>query len=800
VSTFFNDIKYSFRMLAKNPGFTAIALVTLAIGIGANIAMFSVVNVVLLRPLPFDEPDQLVRLTAVRERSKFLSPRIVSYPDFVDWREQSRSFVDLAAYDSETRDIFAREFPENLTGLTVSYGFFKMLGAHAELGRTFIKGEDQPGATGVIVLGHKMWQRHFSGDHDVLGQTVQLDEMTYTIVGVLPADFPGHLFDNPEFFTPLRDRSERNYACYKVIGRIHPDITLGQAQERLSNAVGRLHEEHQGAIADARMTAFSEYVAGNARLYLLTLLGATGFVLLIACVNLANLILARMAARQREIAVRRALGASLVRVARQVLTESLLLTFLGGGLGVLLASWTSDLLRLHLARFVPRANEILVDGRTMCFAFALALGTGALVALIPILRLRSTSPRILLGDRSQSAHGGSRLGDALVVCEIGAALILLMGAGLMIRTFYNLTTAHPGFDAGRLLSFRVRLPASRYEHVSQRQVFCQQTIDHLNALPGVANVAMSNMIPYGRAGMYTEIVVPGRSTEEGGKYTDIACHVITSDYLSTLNIPVFSGRSFGQQDFSGQSRTVLVNQKLAETCWSHEDPLGQLINVGWSDDRYEVVGVVGNTFQEDPTEDVEMSVYLPYGSVITDQYCGLYGFVVRTHGDPAGMVSSVRQAMLDVDPALPVQRLAPMDEHMAGSIRQERFTLTSLGLFAGLALILVVIGIYGVVSYLVNRRTHEMGIRMAVGASCSRIVVMILRKGVILATTGSVIGIAGAAGLTQFLSSYLYGITPTDPITFVAVAVMVIGVTLLACVVPARRAAKIDPMKALRYE
>jgi putative ABC transport system permease protein len=800
MSTLINDIKYAFRQLRRNPGFTIVAILALALGLGINTSVFSVVNTVLLRPLPFDEPDQLVRLTAVRERSQFLDPQIISYPDFVDWREQSRSFVDLTAYDSETRDILAGEFPESLMGLTVSYGFFKMLGAHAELGRTFIEGEDQPGAAGVIVLGHKTWQRHFSGDHDVLGQTVQLDEMAYMIVGVLPADFPGHLFDNPEFFTPLRDRRERNYASYKVIGRIHPDVTLGQAQERLSNAVARVQEERSGAIADARMTRFSEYVVGNTRPYLLALLGATGFVLLIACVNLANLILARMAARQREIAVRRALGASLVRVARQVLTETLLLTCLGGGLGVLLASWTSDLLRLHVARFVPRADEILVDGRVMCFAFALALGTGALVALVPILRLRSAGPRSLLGERSRSAHGGSRLSDALVVCEIGAALILLMGAGLMIRTFYNLTTAHPGFDAGHLLSFRVRLPASRYEDVSQRQAFCQQTIDHLHALPGVAGVAMSNMIPYGRAGMYTEIVVAGRSAEEGGKYIDIGCHVITSDYLSALDIPVFSGRPLSQQDFSGQSQTVLVNQKLAETCWSHGNPLGQLIKVGWADGAYEVVGVVGNTFQEDPAEDVEMSVYLPYGSETTDRYCGLYGFVVRTHGDPADMVSTIRQAMLEIDPALPLQRLAPMDQHMAGSIRQERFTLTSLGLFAGLALVLVMTGIYGVVSYLVNRRTQEMGIRMAVGASCTRIVVMILRKGVILATTGSVIGIAGAAGLTRFLSSYLYGITPTDPVTFVAVLVLVMGVTLLACVVPARRAARIDPMAALRYE
>jgi putative ABC transport system permease protein len=800
MSTLWQDIRYGFRMLVKSPGFTIVAVLTLALGIGANTAIFSIVNAVLLRPLPFREPDRLVQLSAVRERATFLPAEILSYPDFADWRNHCRSFDELAAYTSETKDIIIQGLPENLSGLAVSWGFFKVLGVDAELGRTFIEGEDQPSAAGVVVLGHPMWQRYYAGDIDVLGQTIQLDEEAYTVVGVLSADFPYHLVDNPHFVIPLRDRPARRHASYTVIGRIRSGIPLVQAQEEFSAVVTRLHEEQEGDIADGHLTPLFKVVVGDTRMYLLALLGATGFVLLIACVNLANLVLARMGTRQKEIAVRRALGAGLLRVTQQMLEESLLLALLGGVAGLLLAWWTSDLLRLYLVGFIPRANEIHVDGRVMCFALVVALVTGFLVAIVPVLRLRRFGPQTLLGERLTSTPLSHQLSDALVIFEISAALILLMGAGLMIRTVYNLTTVHQGFKADHRVSFRVRLPASRYTDLTQRQAFCQQAIDRLNALPGVDRAAMSNMIPYGRTGMYINIRILGRSAEQGGDLRDIGCHVITSDYFSVLDIPLFRGRSFEPHDFADKTHTVLINQKLAQTCWPSEDPLGQRIQVGWSDDVYEIIGIVGNTFQEDPTEGMDMNLYLPYGSDITDQYCGLYGFVIHTHSDPASMVGPIRTAMLEVDPALPLQRLAPMYQHITGSIRQERFTLISLTFFAGLALVLVIIGIYGVVSYLVSRRTHEVGIRMAVGASYSHIMAMILKKGVVLAVTGSAIGIAGARGLTRFLSGYLYEIAPTDPVTFVSVAIIMTGVTLLACLIPARRAAKVDPMEALRYE
>ncbi len=796
----YNDIKYGFRQLRKNPGFTAIAILTLALGLGINTSVFSVINTVLLRPLPFTEPDRLVRISAIRERATFLSEEILSYPDFADWREQSRSFINLAAYTSESKDIITNKIPENMWGLTVSQGFFDILGVNPILGRTFIEGEDQPGSPGVIVLSHNMWKQHFSGNSDILGQTVLLDEDAYTVVGVLPVDFPSHLIDNAEFFIPLKERRGRDYACYTVIGRIGPDVTLAQARERLSTMAARLHEENQEAIAGAHITPFFEYVIGNTHLYLLALLGATGFVLLIACVNLANLMLARTTARQKEIAVRRALGAGLFRVAWQLFIESILLTVIGSMCGLLLAFWTSDLLRLYLIRIVPRANEINIDGRVMCFTLIMAIGTGLLVAIAPVLRLRGCTPHSLLGERLKSSSVRNRLSDALIVFEISAAIVLLMGAGLMIRTFYNLTTANPGFDADHLLSFRVRLPSSRYENATQRQAFCQQAIDRISGLPGVDSIAMSNMIPYGRAGNYTNVFIPGRSAEEIGEFNNIGCHVITSDYLSTLDIPLFSGRPFEPHDFSEKVRTVLINQKLAQTCWPDENPLGQHITLGYTNESYEIIGIVGNTHQENPTEEVEMNVYLPYGSAIADKYRDLHGFVVRTNKDPASLVADIRTAMLEVDPILPIQRLAPMRQQMAGSIRQERFTLISLGLFAGLALVLVVIGIYGVVSYLVSRRTNEVGIRIALGAQYSNIMGMILKKGLILAITGSTIGITGALGLTRFLSSYLYGITPTDPVTFVLVPVILIAIALLACFIPARRASKVDPMEALRYE
>jgi putative ABC transport system permease protein len=799
--TLIQDIKYGFRKLLKSPGFTVVAVLTLALGIGANTTIFSVVNAVLIKPLPFRDPDQLVRLSTIDSDG---NSGPASYPDFEDWRRQARSFEYLAAYTPQSSDFIAGGEPERLHGVCVSQSFFPLLGVNACIGRTFHEGEDRPDAGRAIILSDRIWKRHFGEDTNILGQTVRLDDVGYTVVGVLPCDYDYPLLKGADFWIPLTERRPRYNYSYDVLGRLKHGVTQAQAAEEMTiiaTRIAREYPESHNNFAGVKLESLSSYIVGDMHLYLLVLQGAIAFVLLIACANVANLVLARATTREKEIAVCKALGASTFRVARQMLTESLLLALTGGAIGVFLVLYAIDILRPHLAWIVPRADEIDIDFWVLGMAFLTSMITGLFFGIVPVVRLSRSMPCVSLVERWTLSRARSRLSNILVVLEFSAAFVLLVGAGLMTRTFQKLATVDPGFNSARLLTFKVSLPPLRYTNESQCLVFCQQALARLTDLRGVKDAAMNVTMPFGGSYSAWNVTVYGRP-ESGQPNLDASIHSVSFDYFRTLGIPLLSGRTFNRQDIVRRSKLVIINEKLAQICWPNENPLGQRLNVGreapdGSRVAYEVIGVVGNTLQSELTQELEPSVYFAYSVPFFDRDLG---FIVRTEANPEGLVPDVRNIIRELDPSLPILRTGTMQQSIADSISRQRFSLIFFGLFAVLAVILVIVGIYGVVSYVISQRIHEIGIRMALGARRQNILVMILKRGLMLSLAGSAIGLAGSFGLTRFLRAYLYQISPVDPITFAIVPLLITGVVMLACYFPARRAAKIDPIKALRYE
>ncbi len=801
MGTILQDIRYGLRMLVKSPGFTIVAVLTLALGIGANTAIFSVVNTVLLRPLPFYDPDQLVRLSTVYDDG---GTGPASYPDFEDWHHQSQSFEYLAAYTFQSNDFITGGEPERLQGACVSQSFFPLLGVNACIGRTFLEGEDQPGADKVVVLSYRIWKRHFGENPNILGRTVRLDDVGYTVVGVLPYDFERPLLKGTDFWIPPSERHPRYRYSYEVIGRLKHGVTQAQATEEMKTIATRIaqdYPESHSNFVGVKLESLSSYIVGDTHLYLLVLQGAIAFVLLIACANVANLVLARATTREKEIAVRQALGASTFRVARQMLTESLLLALVGGVTGVLVAFCAIDILKTHVFWIVPRADEIDIDLWVLGFAFLASVVTGLFFGMVPVVRLHRSMPYVSLMERWTMSGTKSKLSNTLVVLEFSAALVLLIGAGLMIRTFHKLVTVNTGFNSANLLTFKVSLPPSRYANESQCLVFCQQTLTRLTDLRGVKGAAMNVTMPFGGLYSTSNMTVSGRPESEQPNL-DASIHSVTPGYFRTLGIPLRGGRTFNEQDIARRSRFVIINEKLAQVCWPNENPLGQRLKIGreapgGSRVDYEVIGVVGSTLQSELTQELEPSIYFAYSVPFFDRNLG---FVVRAEADPEGLVADVRNIIRELDPSLAILQIGTMQQSIADSISRQRFSLMFFCLFAVLAMILVIVGIYGVVSYVVSQRTHEIGIRVALGARQQNILSMILKRGLTLSLAGSAIGLVGAVGLTRFLSSCLYGVSPMDPVTFAIVPLLITGVAMLACYVPARRAAKVDPMEALRYE
>lgn len=799
MSGLISDIQFAIRQLRKSPGFTIIAVFSLALGLGANTAVFSVVDAVLLKALPYNKSDQLVRLSIARKGRS----GSVSYPIFNDWRDQSNSYSHLAAFKYREMDFISDSGPECLEGASVSQDFFETLGIQAAMGRTFSMGDDEPGAHPVIVISHSLWRRCLGEDPDILGRTLRLDEMNYSIVGVLPRRFQFPLMEETEFWIPLTDRFARTKYTYQVIGRLKPDVTLAQCQAEMTTISERILQSYPKQTAGlGHVVSLSDYITSRSRVYLLVLLGAITFVLMIACANVANLVLARSAMRSRELALRQALGAGWWRIARQVLTENLLLGLMGGMVGLLIAHWLSSIIRAYfVSLYMPRAGNIAIDIRVLGFAFFLSLVTGLLIGLALVFRLRYRRLHDTLTERSSLSSGRNRMSDTLIVMEISVALVLFIGAMLMMQTFRHLIKEYPGFQADQLLTFKIELPSSRYTNNTQRFAFSQQVQQRLAALPGVEGVAIDSHMPFGLRSSRSTVTLCGHP-ESDRRYPGPLIHKVTPSCFSVLCMSRIQGRLFTDQDQGARTRLVVINKTMARLAWPSQNPVGRHIMLGGHqvDDlkkAYEVIGVVADVHHGSLSEEISPAIYFLHSAMASERNLG---FILRIHTDPLSLIQAVRSTLWELDSALPITEVSTMNERIADTYSQQRFSLVFLGLAGGVALILVVVGVFGVVSYVVSQCTQELGIRMALGARQGHIITMILSKGLILAVLGSILGIVGALGLTRFLSAGLYGVSSTDPMTFAIATSLLVGVTLLACYLPARRAAKIDPMEALRYE
>ncbi|HEX8140432.1 MAG TPA: ABC transporter permease [Pyrinomonadaceae bacterium] len=797
--TLWQDLRYGARLLLKHPTFTIVAVLTLALGIGANSSIFTVVNAVLLRPLPFTEPERLVSLwetTAKFDRGS------VSVPNLKDWREQNDVFTGIGAFQYGNFSLQEGDHPERVSGVTASANFFDLLGVRPQLGRTFLEGEDRPGQSRVVVLSDRLWRRNFGADPKVVGQTVALGGESFTVIGVMsPAfQYPSRLTDLwvPLVFTEEEQKSRGTHS-YLVIARLKPGVEFSQAQEQMSLIARRLEEQYpeDQAKRGIRLFALQEDMVQFIRPALMVLLGAVGFVLLISCTNVANLLLARAAARQREIAVRMALGAGRWRLMRQFLTESLLLAVLGGALGLLLARWGVDGLLALAGNSLPRAGEVTLDWRVAGFTLLLSLLTGVGFGMAPALQVSKTDVQEALkeGGNAGSSQRRNRLRSLLVIAEVASALVLLVGAGLLIKSFMRLQEVETGMRPENVLTLAISLPEAKYPKPQMATSFYTRVLDRVKALPGVEAAAVINILPLLRTGYNGDVEIEGQSYG-AGQLPFAEYRVVSQDYFRTLGIPLLRGRFFDERDREGARGVVIVNQTFVNKYLTGQDALGKRIKPGreW----VEIVGVVGDVKQSGLTRPVMQELFMPYEQAAS--YTQSMTLVVRGAQDPEGLIPEIRREVLAVDPNLPVYNVQTMETVITKSVSERRMNMLLLTIFAGVAMLLSMVGIYSVMSYTVTQSTREIGIRMALGAQPRDVLRLVVGQGLVLALVGVLLGILGAFGLTRLMASLLYGVKATDPWTFAGVSALLLMVALLACYVPARRATKVDPMVALRYE
>ena len=797
------DVRFALRGLAKRPAFAGLAVIILALTIAATTAIFTVVNSVLLRPLPFVEPENLLVINEVNPQQG-PEPFELSYLNWLELRQQSKSFEDIAGvtYSSSVLEIGGE--PSRVMSMGVSANLFPLLRAQAAQGRTFLPEEEKPGANRVAVVSHRFWQRHFA-NQSVNGQGIKLDDRDYSVVGVMPAEFqfPDDKMDVWVLFGPdTGKRFFQNRAVHFIfgLGRIKPGVDKSQASNELAGVFAGIQQQHAGEDPGhlVTLTPLHEQISGNVKPALYVLLGAVIFVLLIGCANVANLQWARTASRGREMAIRVALGASRWRVIRQSLIESLLLSLIGGAVGFLLSIWIVTWLLLHLPEGFPRASEISVNVAMFGFTFGVSLLTGIVFGLMPAIHAAKTDAnKALKSGGKGSIDSGNRLRRVLVVAEVALSLMLFIGAGLLIKSFWILTRVNPGFQSNNLLTLHVSLPEQKYSENTQVIDFYKSIPERLSALPGVKTVSAVNRLPISGGDPHGELTIEGRTFADG-EAPGVSYRRILPNYFRAMGIPLLQGREFDDRDTGGRPDVVIINQTMAHRYWPDGDAIGKRIKVGPTENEpwMTIAGVVGNVKHTGLDAESDLATYEPHAKRPWSEMT----LLVRTIGDPLSLAPSVQRELKSAESELLIEDVGTMNRRLELSVAPQRMNVVLLATFAFIALVLAMAGIYGVMAHSVAQRTQEIGVRMALGAQLLDVLKMVLRSGISLALIGIAIGLAGAFALTRVMSKLLFGVTPTDAFTFASVAAILFVVALLACYVPARRATKVDPMVALRYE
>ena len=805
IESLWQDVRCGLRMLRKNAGFAMVAVLTLALGIGANTAIFSVIHAVLLSPLPYDHPD---RITLVRESnpSKGFEQFSVSPPNYMDWKNAAGAFEQMASMSRGQFSYTGGAEPERLVGARVAASFFSVLGAQPELGRTFLPEDDVVGKAGVVVLSHGLWTQHFGSDPQVIGKSLTLDGESYRVIGVMRNGFQFprgvQLWLPSEFDERSLSPRARGAHYLTVIARLKPGASIDQAQAEMVAISKRLEQLYPNTNTGwtSKVVALSEATVGNIRPTLLVLFGAVGFLLLIACANVANLLLARATARQREIAIRFSLGASRLRIARQLLTESILLSGIACALGLLLAEWAMRALRTLPPSTLPRAESIGLDLPVLGFAAGVAVLTALLFGFAPALQITRGAPSETLKEGGRTASAGRHgVRSALVVLETTLALVLLVGSGLLFKSFVRLQTVDPGFESKNILTANISLPKSKYSTDAQTIQFFGQVLERMQAVPDVKEAAVASGNPMDGSNLSFVFATKQLQALAPADQPSAGYYVVSPNYFHTLGIPLLVGRYFTQGDFAGSPRVAIISQAVAQRFFHDRSPIGQTlkIGVGAGDPPWrEIVGVVGDVKDDGLGEAATMTVYEP----CTQQVWSSMSLFLRSDSDPSHLASVLRSQVMSVDKDQPVAEIATGEQMMSQAVAQPQLRTLLLSLFAGLALVLASLGIYGVMSNMVAQRTHEIGVRMALGAGQRSVLRLVLSNGMRLTLLGIALGTAGAFALTRLMKSFLFHVTPTDPATFLEVALFLFAVALLASYIPARRATRVDPVVALRYE
>ena len=811
MQTLIQDIRYGLRSLWKRPGFTAVAVITLALGIGANAAIFSVVNAVLLKPLQFRDPE---RLAILWEDASFVGfPRNTPAPaNYVDWKNQAQSFEDVAATHESSLNLTGDGEPERVPTRRITHNFFSLLGVQPLIGRGFMSEEDRPNANKVVVLSYPLWQSRYGGDRNILNRTILLNGEKHTVVGVMPAGFQW-LETEERLFVPLalnaNELANRGGHYLTVIARLKPGVSMVQAQSEMNAIMARIAKDHPQATAEGKLGAvvmpLHEQLAGDARRPLMVLLVAVAFVLLIACANIASLLLARAAARRREIAVRTALGAGRMRIVRQLLTESLLLSVFGGISGLALAIWSFGFFENLIPDGLKQSTNLQLDAGILLFALATSVITGIVFGLIPALQAAGVDLNESLkqsGGRSGSGSG-MKLRSGMIVFEVSLSLVLLVGAVLLIQTLFQLFNQYSMLAPEKVLTMRTPLPLRKYDESGKRHAFYQNVLQRVEAIPGVASAGYTTAIPLTWKGGTTGVFPEGTSEPVPGVSYDANHRQVSANYLQTMSVPLREGRYFNAHDNEQSMPVAIVNETMAREYWPNGDAVGRRFTLGEPDEEepwFTIVGVVADVRQMGIDVPVKGEMYLPYGQIGAYDFYAPRDLAVRTSGDPSSLMGAVREAIRAVDPDQPISNVATMEEVLGREASQRRLGMILLTAFAILAMLLASLGIYGVLAYFVAQHRNEIGVRLALGATPAKILMLVLQKGMKLTLLGVAIGLAASFALARLMTSLLFGVKAVDPLTFAAVPLLLAVVALLACWIPARRAAKVDPMVALRYE